>query len=114
MPVESDVSKLSDDEPGQLVHAEPVDEAKPAKKSSGPRPVSIAEVRGKLGRLVRTLCACARQGKATTKHSCFAQFQGSGLDALLQLRCKLLRLEKQDMDNEVGSGSNKRRIQLTK
>ena len=92
------VGDLSDDDqhdprpaPAKPSHDQPA-----PGKTSYVRPPS--ELRGHLGRLCRMLCLCARQSKSTSKHSCFRQFHGGGLEALFQLHVSLNKLSKQDKD----------------
>lgn len=74
----------------------------PPKKSCLKASVQPGFLRARLARLTNQLCECARQNRATTKHSCYRQFHGSGLEALFQLCWALSKLDKQDMDVKVG------------
>eukprot|EP00435_Cladocopium_sp_Y103_P050310 s3758_g15.t1 len=89
------VTALSDDEavsPPQDLQVVPAAPAQPAgvpKKrkldldSPGAKASAVAELRGKLGKLSNALCACARA--SASRQSCFKQFHGAGMDAVVKV-----------------------------
>ena len=105
----SQITCLSDDsdhdESQPVLPAEsPPETAQPSKRRSltSPRAPSLAEIRGKLGKLTNSLCGCARSAKRTSARSCFKQFHGGGVEALFQLVWQLKKLDKFDMDCKAG------------
>ena len=63
--------------------------------------IAPAAVTARLGKLSISLCGCARQAKRKVASSCFRQFQGAGMDAILRLILDLNRLSKHDMDKKA-------------
>ena len=96
--VKSDVQTLSDDETVPEPGVAAVVPAAPKRKRLEDKKLNPGAVRGNLGRLMGSQCACARASKSS---SCFKQFHGGGVDALFHLVWRLRGLDKQDMDNEA-------------
>ena len=108
------VDTLSDDDYAPVVPAAVAATSSecPPKKSCLKASVQPGFLRGRLARLTNQLCECARQNRATTKHSCYRQFHGSGLEALFQLCWALSKLDKQDMDVKVGHFSKHEKLRF--
>ena len=94
----ADVPQVAPVQPIQPPHPDPCRNKGKAQPSSVPQ---ASVLRQKLFQVVSSVCPCTKHGRF--RHhvgSCCQQFRAE-LDDLVQLRFRLLRLEKHDADNEV-------------
>ena len=93
----AELTALSDDEvPRQPASSS---SSKLRRKKSEEKILDLPTIRAKFSRLVRSVCPCAKAGKAL---NCFSQFRTEvDVTDLAKLFCRLRKLSNADMDSEV-------------